>query len=133
MSMTATISTLNPGTTVLGQPVDFVVTVTNSGASSFSITEIQGTVVSNNNPPSKDGSSAGIGKVYLNGSVLMPSQSQQFYFSVAFNSPGIVNNGSVESYLVNCKIQNSINDPAIVAASPVTMAVTQVPKQASTP
>lgn len=133
MSMTASIATLNPGTTVLGQPVNFVVTVNNTGASNFSVTEIQPTVIFNGNTAALDGSSVELGKVFLNGDVIQPSTSKDFYFSVAFNVPSINFDHTAGSYLVNCKVQNTLGDPNVVGASPVTMIVTQVPKEASTP
>lgn len=133
MAMTATISSLNPGSTVIEQPVRFVVVVTNSGASSFSVTEIQPTCVFTGNSPAKDGSSAALGKVFLSGAPIAPGDSQTFMFYADFHVPSVNADGTQGSYDVNCKIQNSIGDAAIVAASPVVMSVTQVPKEASTP
>ncbi len=133
MSMTATIATLNPGTTVLGQPVNFVVTVNNTGGSNFSVTEIQPTILFSGNTAPVDGSSAELGKVFLGNNLIQAGTSLDFYFSVCFNTPSINYDGTTGAFLIGCKVQNTIADPNVSESSPVSMIVTQVPKEASTP
>lgn len=135
MALSATISLNSGGSIPVEQQVMATVTVSNSGGSDVQILEVGPRVNFTGNPLPVDGSSAGLGKVPLNGTInniVKAGGSSVFLFSVVFHEPSINYDGTAGTYDVNCNIV-PLGAPTFNASSSATQQVNQVPKEASTP
>lgn len=134
MALSATI-TLSPSTARVDQEVMATVAITNGGASPVQVLQIKPRVYFTGNSIPLDGSSYSAGDVPLNGTIvsLIPAgQTASFNFFIAMHTPSVNYDGTQGSYSVTCEIQGS-DVPLVVTPTPVTISVTQVPKEASTP
>lgn len=135
MALSATITLNSAGPIIVEQQIMATVVVSNSGASNIQILEIDPIVYFTGNPIPVDGSSAGLGKVPLNGTInnlVLAGGSSTFLFSVVMHEPSVNYDGSAGSYSVTCNIVPQ-QLPTFQPASPATIQVNKVPNEASTP